>query len=87
MVLHALRQPDSPEKSRLLEALGQGETIDAGVLTRSLEALDALGSIQYARSKAEEFHQLAHACLNRLEDGPAMVALRELTDFQLARLH
>jgi len=36
---------------------------------------------------AEAFHTQAHACLDRIDDGPALVALRELTDFQLARLH
>jgi geranylgeranyl pyrophosphate synthase len=56
-------------------------------LKAGLEALDDLGSIAYARAKAEAYHAEAHECLDRLEDGPAMVALRELTDFQLARIH
>ena len=43
--------------------------------------------VAYAREKAVAYHAEAHACLDRLGDGPAMVALRELTDFQLARIH
>ena len=33
--------------------------------------------------KAEMYHQNAHACLDRLPDSPALLALRELTDYQL----
>ena len=87
MIIHALAQPDQPAKERLLAALGQGENVDAATLETALQALDELGSIGYARSRAEAFHQEAHACLDRLPETPALRALRELTDFQLARLH
>lgn len=87
MIIHALAQPDQPAKERLLAALGQGENVDATTLETALKALDELGSIGYARSRAEAFHQEAHACLDRLPETPALRALRELTDFQLARLH
>ena len=56
-------------------------------LADGLAALSELGSVDYARNMAEDFHAKAHACLDRIEQNPAMVALRELTDFQLARLH
>ncbi|RJU95637.1 MAG: polyprenyl synthetase family protein, partial [Candidatus Poseidoniales archaeon] len=51
-----------------------------------VESLKQLGSIEYAREKANYYHKNAHACLDRLPDGPAMLALRELTDLQLKRL-
>ena len=87
MIIHALRQPDGPVKERLMSVLGKGEDVSPDALADGLAALSELGSVAYARTMAEDFHAKAHACLDRLEDCPAMVALRELTDFQLARLH
>ena len=87
MVIHALRQPDGPVKERLLAVLGKGDGVRQESLKDGLAALSELGSVDYAKSMAERYHAQAHACLNRIEDGPALVALRELTDFQLARLH
>ncbi|MEL0331304.1 MAG: isopentenyl-diphosphate delta-isomerase [Candidatus Poseidoniales archaeon] len=87
MIIHALRQPDGPVKDRLLNVLGKGEDVEPDNLEDGLAALAELGSVDYARTMAESFHAKAHACLNRLEDNPALVALRELTDFQLARLN
>jgi geranylgeranyl diphosphate synthase type I len=87
MVIHALRQPESPVKDRLLAVLGKGEGVGEAELNDGLAALNELGSVQYAREMAEAFHAQAHGCLDRIENGPALVALRELTDFQLARLH
>lgn len=87
MVIHALRQPEGPVKDRLLAVLGKGEGVLPDALTDGLAALAELGSVAYAKEMAESFHAQAHACLDRVGDGPALVALRELTDFQLARLH
>ncbi len=86
MVIHALSQPDSDAKNRLLLSLGKGEQVDDATLQASLEALSELGSIDYAKAKAEHYHQLAHNCLDRIPDGPGLRALRELTDFQLSRI-
>ena len=86
MIIHALRQPDGPVKDRLLKVLGKGEAVKPADLEDGLAALAELGSVEYARTMAESFHSDAHACLDRLEDNHALVALRELTDFQLARL-
>jgi geranylgeranyl pyrophosphate synthase len=87
MVIHALDQPESPAKERLLKVLGKGEAVTPEGLKDGLAALEELGSIQYARSRAESYHAKAHECLDQLGEGPALVALRELTDFQLARIH
>ena len=86
MVIHALSQPDSEAKSRLLSVLGKCEDATEAMVQDGIVALDELGSIAYARERANEYHQHAHACLDRLPDGPAMLALRELTDLQLKRL-
>ena len=86
MVIHALSQPDSDAKNRLLLSLGKGEHVDEATLKLSLEALSELGSIDYAKTKAEHYHQHAHLCLDRIPDGPGLRALRELTDFQLSRI-
>ena len=87
MIIHALRQPDGPVKDRLLAVLGKGETVDPEALADGLAALAELGSVDYAKSMAEDFHREAHGCLDALGENPALRALRELTDFQLARLH
>ncbi|RJU96251.1 MAG: isopentenyl-diphosphate delta-isomerase [Candidatus Poseidoniales archaeon] len=87
MIIHALRQEDGPVKDRLLAVLGKGDAVSPEALADGLAALAELGSVQYAKEMAEAYHAMAHGCLDRLDDGPAMVALRELTDFQLARLH
>ena len=87
MIIHALRQPDGPVKDRLVAVLGKGETVDPEALADGLAALAELGSVDYAKSMAEDFHQEAHGCLDALGENPALRALRELTDFQLARLH
>ena len=87
MIIHALRQEDGPVKDRLLAVLGKGDAVSQASLDDGLAALAELGSVAYAKEMAEHYHAEAHACLDALEDGPAMTALRELTDFQLARLH
>jgi geranylgeranyl diphosphate synthase type I len=86
MVIHALRQPDSDAKATLLSVLGKGDAASQDEIDAGLKALADLGSIQYARERAEAYHSKAHECLNQLPDGPALRALRELTDFQLARI-
>ncbi len=86
MVIHALAQPDSDDKTTLLAALGKGEEADAESIQKALTALGNLGSIDYARKRAVEYHAKAHACLDRIPKSPAMRALRELTDFQLKRI-
>jgi len=86
MVIHALSQPDSEDKQTLLAALGKGEEADAQSIDAALKALGNLGSIDYAKQRAVDYHAKAHACLDRIPQGPAMKALRELTDFQLKRI-
>ena len=86
MVIHALRQPESETKDTLLSVLGKGDAATQEEIDAGLKALGDLGSIQYARERAEAYHSKAHECLNQLSDGPALRALRELTDFQLQRI-
>ena len=87
MVIHALSQMDSPPKQELLAVLGKGESSTTEEIEKGIAALQELGSVDYSRRKAEAYHQEAHLCLNRLPDSPALVALRELTDFQLNRIY
>lgn len=86
MVIHALRQPESETKAILLSVLGKGDDATEKEIADGLKALGDLGSIQYARDRAEAYHAKAHDCLNQLPEGPALRALRELTDFQLQRI-
>ncbi len=52
----------------------------------SFFSLFVVTKIQYARERAEMYHSNAHACLDRLPENPALIALRELTDYQLKRI-
>ena len=87
MVIHALSQDDCKAKENLLSVLGIGESASAEQIALGRDSLEELGSIAYAREKAEGYHATAHLCLDRLTDGPALQALRELTDYQLNRLN
>jgi geranylgeranyl diphosphate synthase type I len=87
MVIHALNQPSSQSKDDLIAVLGKGEAVNSEQIARAHKALEDLGSIDYARARAESYHRNAHDCLDRLPDGPAMRALRELTDYQLKRIY
>lgn len=87
MVIHALNQPSSQSKDDLLAVLGKGDTVNPEQIASAHKALEDLGSIDYARARAESYHRNAHDCLDRLPDGPAMRALRELTDYQLKRIY
>ena len=87
MVIHALRQPPSQSKDDLLAVLGRGENVTSEQVARSHKALHELGSIDYARTKAEAYHRRAHDCLDRIPENPALRALRELTDYQLKRIY
>ena len=86
MVIHALSQEDSQSQRDLLAVLGKGESATQQEIDIGLKALDDLGSIQYARERAEMYHSNAHAQLDRLPQTPALIALRELTDYQLKRI-
>lgn len=86
MVIHALDQPDGPAKDALLQALGKGEEATAADIEAARKGLEASGSIAYGRERATSYHAAAHACLDRLPSSPALRALREFTDLQLARL-
>jgi geranylgeranyl diphosphate synthase type I len=86
MVIHALSQSDSSELDNLKSVLGKGEDASQEEIDLGLLALNKMGSVDYAREKAEMYHSKAHACLDRLPDSPAILALRELTDYQLKRI-
>ena len=87
MVIHALRQPASQAKDDLLAVLGEGDNVTAEQVARGHQALHDLGSIEYAKAKAEAYHRKAHDCLDRIPENPALKALRELTDYQLNRIY
>ena len=86
MVIHALSQSDSGELDNLKAVLGKGEDATQEQIDLGLLALNKIGSVDYAKKKAEMYHSKAHACLDRLPDSPAILALRELTDYQLKRI-
>ena len=86
MVIHALSKEDSPSQRDLLSVLGKGDSATQEEIDVGLKALADLGSIQYARERAEMYHSNAHALLDRLPESPALIALRELTDYQLKRI-
>ena len=68
------------------KAYGAGKCSDEDLMT-AVKELYSSGSIQYAKDRAMHHHALAHECLDKLTESPAVSVLRELTDFQLIRIN
>ncbi|MEC9001155.1 MAG: isopentenyl-diphosphate delta-isomerase [Candidatus Thermoplasmatota archaeon] len=84
IAIHALQCED--EMSAFTKAYGSGNCSDDDLLNAVKELHDS-GSIQYAKDRAMHHHALAHECLDKIPDSPAVSVLRELTDFQLIRIN
>ena len=83
IAIHAL-QSDS-ELTSFNAVFGSGQC-NEGDLSKAVSELEDSGSIDYARKRAMHHQSLAHECLNKVEESPALSVLRELTDFQLIRI-
>ena len=83
IAIHALNS-DS-DLSNFNEVFGSGKCSEEA-LAKAVSELEISGSIEYARNRAMHHHSLAHECLDKLEESPALSVLRELTDFQLIRI-
>ena len=83
IAIHAL-QSDS-DLTNFNGVFGSGQCNEKD-LARAVSELEDSGSIDYAMKRAMHHHSLAHECLNRLDESPALSILRELTDFQLIRI-
>ena len=86
MIIHAMNQNESSAKRELMQILGKGGSVSTEEISSAIGALNELGSIEYAREKAMEYHRLAHECLDGLEESEALNILRELTNLQLTRI-
>ena len=84
IAIHALKC--GKEMPAFAKAYGAGECSDEE-LVNAVQELHDSGSIQYAKDRAMHHHELAHGCLDKLPDSPAVSVLRELTDFQLIRIN
>ena len=84
IAIHALKC--GKEMPAFTKAYGAGECSDQE-LVNAVQELHDSGSIQYAKDRAMHHHALAHGCLDKLPDSPAVSVLRELTDFQLIRIN
>jgi geranylgeranyl diphosphate synthase type I len=86
IAIHALQQ-DPAKLTKFHEIFGSGdESISRDILDSVLNELVEVGSIDYARKRAMDFHQKAHACLDTLPESDAVSILRQLTDWQLVRI-
>ena len=84
IAIHALESgADLPTFHKLFGT----ETTDTSELTVAVQELNDNGSIQYALDRAMEHHRIAHGCLDKLEQTPAVDLLRDMTDFQLVRIN
>ena len=84
IAIHALQCGD--DMPYFHRAYGSGECSDEELLN-AVQELHESGSIRYAKDRAMHHHSLAHQCLDKLPDSPAVSVLRELTDFQLIRIN
>ena len=84
IAIHALESgADLPTFDKLFGT----ETTDTSELAVAVQELNDNGSIQYALDRAMEHHRIAHGCLDKLEQTPAVDLLRDMTDFQLVRIN
>ena len=83
IAIHALQSDSDLTSFNAVFGSGQCDEED---LSRAVSELEDSGSIDYARRRAMHHHSLAHECLNKVEESPALSVLRELTDFQLIRI-
>ena len=84
IAIHALESgADLPTFHRLFGT----ESTDTSKLAVAVQELNDNGSIQYALDRAMEHHRIAHGCLDKLEQTPAVDLLRDMTDFQLVRIN
>jgi len=84
IAIHALKC--GSELPMFTKVFGAGECSDE-YLAQAVSELESSGSIDYAKQRAMHHHELAHSCLDKLDDSPALYVLRELTDFQLIRIN
>ena len=84
IAIHALESgADLPTFHKLFGT----ESTDTSELDVAVQELNDNGSIQYALDRAMEHHRIAHGCLDKLEQTPAVDLLRDMTDFQLVRIN
>ena len=84
IAIHALESgADLPTFHKLFGT----ESTDTSELDIAVQELNDNGSIQYALDRAMEHHRIAHGCLDKLEQTPAVDLLRDMTDFQLVRIN
>ena len=83
IAIHALQSYSKLTSFNAVFGSGQCNEED---LSKAVSELEDSGSIDYARRRAMHHHSLAHECLNKVEESPALLVLRELTDFQLIRI-
>ena len=84
IAIHAL---ESGADLPMFHKLFGTETTDTSELAVAVQELNDNGSIQYALDRAMEHHRIAHGCLDKLEQTPAVDLLRDMTDFQLVRIN
>ncbi len=86
VVVHALQNLEGPKRDRLIEILSS-KTSDPAVLDEAVEIMRAAGSIDYARSYAENLTAIAK---NRLREmvtpSPARDVLESMADWFVNRL-
>ncbi|MEC8954865.1 MAG: isopentenyl-diphosphate delta-isomerase [Candidatus Thermoplasmatota archaeon] len=84
IAIHALESgADLPTFRKLFGT----ESKNTDEISIAVKELQTNGSIQYALDRAMEHHKIAHDCLDKLEQTPAVDLLRDMTDFQLVRIN
>ncbi|MBC8437846.1 MAG: isopentenyl-diphosphate delta-isomerase [Euryarchaeota archaeon] len=86
IAIHALQQDPSILPTFHQVFASGNESTSRETMDIVLSELMNSGSIDYAKSRAMEFHSIAHSCLDTLDDSEPVQILRELTDWQLIRM-
>ena len=83
-LIHAMQHGDSATRAMLRAAIEQGDT---NALPQVMDAIDACGSLDYSRARAQEYAVDAEAALAGFADNEHVAAMRGLARYAVSRDH
>ena len=84
IAVHSLTHATGEDKKKLTDIFGKA-TASADEVQQVYQVFDRVGSIEYAKKKAEEYSTVAKNALQVLEESPAKQVLVALADYAMTR--
>ena len=86
IVIHAMDNNDEKALLNIENVLGKKDEVTDNQLGLAIESLKELGSIDYCRDLAHEYHQKSKKCLEGFKQNKAFKSLMDLTDYHINRI-